>query len=114
MINQIFCKNAYTVATDCSFASIRIIDMDTHFSVDLDRSVKHTVRAKSESSLTQESNLFSLKLYTVFIWIEYQIIITKSLIFNHCNTVFHDETLSFTIYAPFSTVYSFIFTMYIE
>ena len=89
MVKKVFCKNTDTISADRRFASVRVVDMHAHFSIDVHRSVQNAVCTESKTSLTHQSNLFALKLYTVLVRIQYQIIISKSLIFYHCNAVCH-------------------------
>ena len=63
--------------------------MHSHFSVNVNWSVKHTIRSKSESPLAKKRNFFALQLKLVFLRIQYQIIISKALIFCHDNAVSH-------------------------
>ena len=51
--------------------------------------VEHTIRSKSESPLAKKCNFFALQLKLVFFRIQYQIIISKALIFCHDNAVSH-------------------------
>ena len=93
MVKKVFCKNTDTISTDRCFASVRVVDMRAHFSIDVHRSIQNSVCAESETSLTHQCNLFALKLYAVLVRIQYQIIISKSLIFYHCNAVCHCHAL---------------------
>ena len=63
--------------------------MHSHFSVNVNWSVKHTIRSKSESPLAKKRNFFALQLKLVFLRIQYQIIISKALIFCHDDAVSH-------------------------
>ena len=89
VIHKIFCEDPYAVTADGRLASVRVIDANAHFAVDIHRPVKNAVRAQTESPLAHQGDLLSLKMRSVLVWIQHQIIVPQSLIFHHHHTVRH-------------------------
>ena len=81
LIDQIFGKDTDTVAADGGFASIGIKNADSHFSVDLDRTVQNAVCTKAEAAAAHQCDLLADQLHMILFRVEDQIIVSKSLVF---------------------------------